>query len=140
MNLTVIESDIANLTSTVSDSTLIAATNITVPALSKVPGIGKSTKSLIDIARVIVLAVFIISLIGNGLSIILSVAAFILPLNGKIYVAGAAITTLSTQLLQVAAITSTTISVSISTAINGFSDVSGLRAAVGGKFLALIVC
>lgn len=47
-------------------------------------------------------------------------------------------TTLSTQLLQMAAITSTTIAVSVSTAINNFSDVSGFSASVGGKFLALI--
>jgi hypothetical protein len=137
LNLTVIESDIANLTSNVSDSTLIAATNITVPALSKVPGIGKSAKSLIDAASVIVLTVFIISLIGNGLSIILSAAAFVMPSYGKIHTAGAAITTISTQLLQMAAITST-IAVSISTSINSFSDVLGLSATVGGKFLALI--
>jgi len=138
LNLTVIESDIANLTSNVSDSTLIAATNITVPALSKVPGIGKSAKSLIDAASAIVLTVFIISLIGNGLSIILSAAAFVMPSYGKIHTAGAAITTISTQLLQMAAITSTTIAVSISTSINSFSDVLGLSATVGGKFLALI--
>ncbi|KAE9366084.1 hypothetical protein N431DRAFT_517164 [Stipitochalara longipes BDJ] len=130
---------IQNLTSNISDSTLVAAANITVPFISKVPGIGKSAKSLIDLASGIVLAVFIIGLIGNGLSIILSVAALIAPQYGtKIHTAGAGITTFSTQLLQVAAITSTTIAGSVSTAINNFSDVSGFSASVGGKFLALI--
>ena len=37
-----------------------------------------------------------------------------------------------------AAITSTTIAVSVSRAINNFSDVSGFSASVGVKFLALI--
>lgn len=138
INLIVLEPDIANLTSNVSDSALVAATNITVPFLSKVPIIGKSAKSLIDLISSIVLAVFIISLIGNGLSIILSVGAFVKPSNGKIHAIGAGVTTLSAQLLQVAAITSTTIAVSVSTAINGFSDVSGLRATIGSKFLVLI--
>ncbi|PMD26156.1 hypothetical protein NA56DRAFT_732977 [Hyaloscypha hepaticicola] len=133
----------ANITSNISDSTLIAAANITAPALSKVPGLGKQAKSLIDTSSSVVLAVYIIGLIGNGLSIILSVAAFVAPsmapsFGTKIHSAGAGITTLSTQLLQVAAITSTTIAISISTAINNFSDVSGLSASVGGKFLALI--
>jgi hypothetical protein len=138
MNLTSIAPDIANLTSTVSDSTLIAATNITVPALSKVPGLGKSAKSLIDAASAIVLTMFIITLIGNGLSVILSTAAFVAPSYGKVHTAGAAITTISTQLLQMAAITSTTIAVSISASINSFSDVLGLSATVGGKYLAVI--
>jgi hypothetical protein len=130
---------IQNLTSNVSDSTFIAAANITIPFISKVPGIGKSAKSLIDLASGIVLAVFIIGLIGNGLSIILSVAALVAPQYGtKIHTAGAGITTFSTQLLQMAAITSTTIAVSVSTAINNFSDVSGFSASIGGKFLALI--
>jgi hypothetical protein len=127
------------LTSNVSDSTLIAAANVTVPFISKVPGMGKSAKSLIDVASAIVLAVFIISLIGNGLSIFLSATAFIAPQYGtKIHTAGAGITTFSTQMLQMAAITSTTIAVSVSRAINNFSDVSGLSASVGVKFLALI--
>ena len=109
------------------------------PFLSKVPGIGKSAKSLIDLASAVVLAVFIIGLIGNGLSIILSVAALVAPQYGtKIHTAGAGITTFSTQLLQVAAITSTTIAGSVTTAINNFSDVSGFSASSGGKFLALI--
>jgi hypothetical protein len=143
MNLTFNSLDFANLTSNISDSTLIAAANITIPAISKVPALGKSAKSLIDTASGVVLAVFIIGLIGNGLSIILSAVAFVAPSMGpsvgtKIHSAGAGITTLSTQLLQVAAITSTTIAVSISTSINNFSDVSGLSASVGGKFLALI--
>jgi hypothetical protein len=114
-----------------------------VPALSKVPGLGKRAKSLIDTASAVVLAVYIIGLIGNGVSIILSIAAFVAPsmaasFGTKIHTAGAGTTTLSTQLLQVAAITSTTIAISISTAINNFSDVSGLSCSVGGKFLALI--
>ncbi|KUJ23951.1 uncharacterized protein LY89DRAFT_712907 [Mollisia scopiformis] len=129
---------VSNLTSNVSDSALVAATNVTVPALSKVPSIGKSTKSLIDLASGIVLFVFIVGLIGNGLSILLSVAAFVLPNNGKIHAAGAGITTFSTQLLQAAALTSTTIAVGLSSSINNFSDVLGLSATVGGKFLALI--
>jgi hypothetical protein len=75
------------------------------------------------------------------LSLILSAAAFVAPsmapsVGTKIHSAGAGITTFSTQLLQVAAITSTTIAVGISTSINNFSDVSGLSASVGGKFLA----
>jgi hypothetical protein len=127
------------LTSNVSDSTLIAAANVTVPFISKVPGMGKSAKSLIDAASAIVLAVFIISLIGNGLSIILSAAALVAPRYGtKIHTAGAGITTFSTQMLQMAAITSTTIAVSVSRAINNFSDVSGFSASIGVKFLALI--
>lgn len=143
LNLTFIRSDFANITGNITDSTLIAAANITAPALSKVPGLGKQAKSLIDTSSGVVLAVYIIGLIGNGLSIILSVAAFVAPFMApsfgtKIHSAGAGITTLSTQLLQVAAITSTTIAISISTAINNFSDVSGLSASVGGKFLALI--
>jgi hypothetical protein len=143
MTLTFNDSDFANLTSNISDSTLIAAANITIPALSKVPALGKSAKSLIDTASGVVLAVFIIGLIGNGLSLILSAAAFVAPsmapsVGTKIHSAGAGITTFSTQLLQVAAITSTTIAVGISTSINNFSDVSGLSASVGGKFLALI--
>jgi hypothetical protein len=110
-----------------------------VPFLSKVPGIGKSAKSLIDLASVVVLAVFIIGLIGNGLSIILSVAALVAPQYGtKIHATGAGITTFSTQMLQVAAITSTTIAISVSSSINNFSDVSGFSASIGGKFLALI--
>ncbi|PMD53700.1 uncharacterized protein K444DRAFT_144369 [Hyaloscypha bicolor E] len=130
---------IQNLTSNVSDSTLIAAANVTVPFISKVPGMGKSAKSLIDVASAIVLAVFIIGLIGNGLSIFLSATAFIAPQYGtKIHTAGAGITTFSTQMLQMAAITSTTIAVSVSRVINNFSDVSGLSASVGVKFLALI--
>ncbi|PMD34718.1 hypothetical protein L207DRAFT_516867 [Hyaloscypha variabilis F] len=130
---------IQNLTSNISDSTLVAAANVTVPFLSKVPGIGKSAKSLIDLASVVVLAVFIIGLIGNGLSIILSVAALVAPQYGtKIHATGAGITTFSTQMLQVAAITSTTIAISVSTSINNFSDVSGFSASIGGKFLALI--
>ncbi|KAH8781508.1 hypothetical protein F5882DRAFT_144510 [Hyaloscypha sp. PMI_1271] len=130
---------IQNLTSNVSDSTLVAAANVTVPFISKVPGMGKSAKSLIDAASTIVLAVFIISLIGNGLSIILSAAAFIAPRYGtKIHTAGAGITTFSTQMLQMAAITSTTIAISVSRAINNFSDVSGFSASIGVKFLALI--
>lgn len=134
---------ISNLTSNVSESTFIGNSNITVPALGKVPSIGRSFKSLIDLASGIVLAVFIIGLIGNALSIILSVAAFVAPslapsYGTQIHAVGAGITTLSTQLLQVAAITSTTIAISISTAMNNFSDVSGLSASVGGKYLALI--
>ncbi|KAF8853479.1 hypothetical protein BDZ45DRAFT_806581 [Acephala macrosclerotiorum] len=129
---------ISNLTSNVSDSTLVAATNITIPALQKVPGVGKQVKSLISLASGIVLAVFVIALMGNAISIILSVAAFILPTNGKVHAIAAGVTTLSTQLLQMAAITSTTIAISVSTSINSFSDVLGLRATVGGKFLALI--
>ncbi len=101
MNLTSDAPDIANLTRNVSDSTLIAALNITLPALTKVPGIGRSTKSFIDFGSTIVLVVFIISLIGNGFSIILSVAAFVAPSNGKIHAAGAGISMLSTQMLQV---------------------------------------
>jgi hypothetical protein len=143
LNLTFNQSDFTNFAGSISDSTLIAAANITVPALSKVPGLGKQAKSFIDTASSVVLAVYIIGLIGNGLSIILSVAAFVAPsmapsFGTKIHSAGAGITTLSTQLLQAAAITSTTIAISISTAINNFSDVSGLSASIGGKFLALI--
>jgi hypothetical protein len=127
----------------VSDSTFIAAANITVPALSKIPSVGKSAKSLIDTASGVVLAVYIIGLIGNGLSIILSAAAFVGPslapsYGTKVHSAGAGITTFSTQLLQAAAITSTTIAISISTSINNFSNASGLSASVGGKFLALV--
>lgn len=136
--LTCIETDIANSTSNVSDSTLIAATNITVPFISKVPGFGKSTQSFIDTTAGVVLAVFIISLIGNGLSFILSIAAFIMPSNGKIHAAGAGITMLSSQMLQIAAITSTSIANGVSSGINSSSSVSGLSASVGGKFLAMI--
>jgi hypothetical protein len=102
------------------------------------PEFGKSAESLINKITIIVLAVFVIGLIGNGASIILSVAAFFLPSNGKVHAWAAGITTLSTQLLQVAAFTSTTIAVSISSSINSNSDVFGLSAIVGGKYLALI--
>ncbi|TVY84822.1 hypothetical protein LSUE1_G002097 [Lachnellula suecica] len=129
---------IANITQNVTASTLVAATNITVPALAKVPGIGKSSKSLIDLAARVILAVFVISLIGNGVSILLSVAAFFAPYYGILHTAGAAITTISTQLLQIAAMTSTGIAISISSTMNSFSDTSGLSATIGGKFLALI--
>lgn len=138
MDLTDFELDIANLTRNVSSSTLVGATNITVPALSKVPGVGQSASSFITIAYVVIIAVFVIALIGNGLSIILSAAAFFAPSYGKLHTAGAAITTLSTQLLQSAAITSTIIAISINSSLNKFSDVSGLSVTVGGKFLALI--
>lgn len=121
-----------------SDSVFIAATNITLPLASKVPTIGRSGQSLIDSLSTFVTAVFVIVLIGNGISILLSAAAFVLPTNGNIRAAGAAITTLSTQLLQAAAITSTSIAVGLSSGINKFSDVTGLRATVGGKFLALV--
>ncbi|KIM94167.1 hypothetical protein OIDMADRAFT_61000 [Oidiodendron maius Zn] len=129
---------IANLTSTVSDSTLIAATNITVPALGAVPSIGKTVQSLIDLVSALAFVVFVISLFGNGLSIFLSAVAFFAPSYGRTYVAGAAITTISTQLLQVAALTSTILAVSINKAINNSSAILGISAAVGGKFLALI--
>jgi len=91
------------------------------------------------LASGIVLAVFIIGLVGNGLSIFLSLAALVAPQYGTtIHTAGAGITSLSTQLLQVAAMTATTTAISVSTAINSYSDVSGFSASVGGKYLVLI--
>lgn len=138
INLTAVGSVIANLTSTISDSTLIGATNITVPALGAVPSIGKTVQSLIDLISALVFVVFVISLFGNGLSIFLSAAAFFAPSYGRIYVAGAAITTISAQLLQVAALTSTIIAVSINKVINNSSTIVGLSVTVGGEFLALI--
>ncbi len=77
LNLSFNQSDFANLTGNISDSTLIAAASITVPALSKVPGLGKQARSVIGTALDVVIAVYLIGLIGNGLSIIHSITAFV---------------------------------------------------------------
>jgi len=129
---------VSNLTSNISESTFVGALNITLPALTKVPGLGKSTKSIIDLVSGIVKAVFVIAAVGNALSIILSVVLFFIPSQPYIPLASASITTLSTQLLQISAFTSTFLSIGLSSAINGSSEIFGVSASIGGKFLGLV--
>ncbi|RDW87460.1 hypothetical protein BP5796_03154 [Coleophoma crateriformis] len=126
---------ITNLTGTISPSTVIAATNITVPILQEVPGLGRNAKSFVDIAYTVLFILFIVALVGNALSVLFSVAAFFMPSNSTIHGAAAAITTISTMILQTAAFSSSITAATISSTINKFSYALGLTATVGSKFL-----
>ncbi|RDW73328.1 hypothetical protein BP6252_07235 [Coleophoma cylindrospora] len=126
---------ITNLTGTISPNTIIAATNISIPILQEVPGLGRNAKSFVDIAYIVLFAFFIIALAGNALSVLFSVVAFFAPSNSTIHGAAAAITTISTMILQTAAFSSSITAATMSSTINKFSYALGLTATVGTKFL-----
>ena len=130
--------DLANYTSTIPDFVDIVALNITMPILSRVPSLGQSTKSIIDFVTGVIYAIFVIHLIGSGISFILSAAAIVMPNKSIIYGSAAAITTITTMLLQTAVFATSGFVMTVNKSINNLSDTTGLSSEIGSKYLAFI--
>lgn len=127
-----------NSTKDSTDYFLVATTNITIPLLSKIPSLGESGKSAMDSLGFFILLVFVITLIGNGVSIFLSIGAFVRP--GVTWIPGIAtlVTMLSAQILVPAAFISSSIGLGFASGVNNSTSISGLTANSGSKFIAFI--
>lgn len=130
--------DVVNLTRNTSDFALLGAVNASLPALQLASSSGAKIALTISVVSGIIIAIFIIALIGNAVSILLSILALFAPSNALCRNLGAGITMLSTQMLQIAAFTSTSILSGISSCVNGTTDIFGISVITGSKHLTFL--
>jgi hypothetical protein len=106
--------------------------------LEKVPALGRGVKFAIDGTTMLIYGFFIVSLIGSGLSIILSVVAIFKPQLSVIYGVGAAATIITGFPMGIATFLTSTIASFMTKSINGLSDTLGLTATKGDELMAFI--
>lgn len=125
-------------TATFTDDTDVVALNITVPILRHIPGAGESAKSLLDFITGLIKALFIIHLLGSGISFLASLAAFFLPANAYIVNTAALVTTLTLMPFQTVTFLTSGFAHSVASQMNSLTPDTGLSAEVGTKYLTFL--